>query len=130
MSTFHLEIITPIGLTDLGNVAYLRAPGLDGLFGVMKNHAPAIISMHIGVLKIVEDSGNESFWATSGGIADIRKEDTVQLLLETAERSDMIDTERAKKSAERARQRLSDGNADHARATASLSRAINRINLG
>ncbi len=128
MSAFALEIITPIGLTDLGEVEYLRAPGLDGLFGVLKNHAPAMISMDVGVLKIVKN-GKESLWATSGGIADIRK-DKVQLLLETAEKSDEIDIERAKKSAERAKQRLLEKNADHARAKASLSRAMNRINLG
>ncbi|MBL7052874.1 MAG: ATP synthase F1 subunit epsilon [Candidatus Marinimicrobia bacterium] len=128
MSKFALEIITSIGLTDLGEVEYLRAPGLDGLFGVMKNHAPAMISMDVGVLKIVQN-GKESLWATSGGIADIRK-DKVQLLLETAEKSDAIDIERAKKSAERAKQRLADQRADAARAKASLSRAINRVKLG
>ena len=92
--TFQLEIITPEKVYDEGQVSYLRAPSLDGLFGVQGRHAPAIIAMSIGEIKVTKE-GKESYYATSGGFADIRPEN-VQLLVETAEKITDIDKERAK----------------------------------
>ena len=87
--TFQLEIITPEKVYDEGQVSYLRAPSLDGLFGVQSRHAPAIIAMSIGEIKVTKE-GKESYYATSGGFADIRPEN-VQLLVETAEKITDID---------------------------------------
>ena len=96
--TFQLEIITPEKVYDEGQVSYLRAPSLDGLFGVQSRHAPAIIAMSIGEIKVTKD-GKESYYATSGGFADIRPEN-VQLLVETAENITDIDKERAEEAME------------------------------
>ena len=61
--------------------------------------------------------------------ADIQK-DKVQLLLETVERTDEINLERAQNSVDRAQLRLQDQNTDHARAKGSLLRAMNRMRIG
>ena len=92
--TFQLEIITPEKVFDSGQVSYVRVPALDGLLGVQSRHAPAIIAMSIGEIKVTRD-GKEYYYATSGGFADIRPEN-VQLLVETAEKITDIDKERAK----------------------------------
>ena len=96
--TFQLEIITPEKVYDEGQVSYLRAPSLDGFFGVQSRHAPAIIAMSIGEIKVTKD-GKESYYAISGGFADIRPEN-VQLLVETAENITDIDKERAEEAME------------------------------
>jgi len=125
--TFQLEIITPEKIHDEGQVSYLRAPSLDGLFGVLSRHAPAIIAMSIGEIKVTKN-GQEFYYATSGGFADIRPEN-VQLLVETAEKITDIDKERAEVAMKRALDKLRDNEADLTRGKAAIDRAINRLKI-
>ena len=125
--TFQLEIITPEKVFDEGQVSYIRAPSLDGFFGVQSRHAPAIIAMSIGEIKVTKD-GKESYYATSGGFADIRPEN-VQLLVETAENITEIDKERAEEAMKRAQDTLRDSEADLTRGKVSLARARNRLKI-
>ena len=124
---FQLEIITPEKVYDEGQVSYLRAPSLDGLFGVQSRHAPAIIAMSIGEIKVTKD-GKEFYYATNGGFADIRPEN-VQLLVETAENISDIDKERAEVAMKRAQEKLKDNEADITRGKAALARAKNRLKI-
>ena len=90
MSSFKLEIVTPTEINEIENASYIRCPGTDGSFGIMKGHRDAVIALGVGEIKITE-SGNDSYYATSGGFAEISK-DKVQFLLETVESSkDMRD---------------------------------------
>ncbi len=129
MSSFHLEIVTPTRIIDEGMVSYVRCPGIDGSFGVMANHTNAIISLDIGEIKVTHDN-NEVYYATSGGFVDV-KDNKVQLLVETAERSDEIEKDRAESSADRAKTRLktAEKDVDAIRAKASLMRASNRLKI-
>ena len=45
MKTFSVEIVTPINVIIEENVRYIRCPGLDGSFGVLKNHREGIIAL-------------------------------------------------------------------------------------
>ena len=125
--TFKLDIITPTSMHELGETEYLRAPGYDGLFGVEGGHASALITLDVGEIKVTS-KGSTSYWATSGGFAEINGE-SVQLLLETAEPSSKIDMKRAESSVERAKKRIKDTNVDQARSRASIARAENRLKV-
>jgi len=129
MTEFRLEIVTPTKLVDEGNVDYVRCPGLDGSFGVLANHQNAIIALGIGEIKVTQNK-KDHFFATSGGFVEITKE-KVQLLVETVERADEIDFERAEKSLERAKTRRVEKNdeLDQTRITVSVARAINRLKV-
>ena len=127
MNSFHLDIITPTSTETFEDVSYIRAPGLDGLFGIQANHANAIIALDIGELKI-EVRGKTLYFSTSGGYTDIQSKG-VQLLLESIESSDDIDLERAKKSLDKAHKRIQDKTQDIERAQHSLRRAKNRLSL-
>ena len=129
MSSFQLEIVTPTKILDEGDITYLRCPAPDGLFGIMANHRPALIALVAGEVKITK-AGKESYLATSGGYADIRRE-KVQLLLETVERSQEIDVGRAEAALERAKRQLSseDGDLDYIKARGSFSRALTRLQV-
>ena len=130
MKTFSVEIVTPINVIIEENVRYIRCPGLDGSFGVLKNHREGIIALGVGEVKI--ENGNSTEWyATSGGFAEIRS-DKVELLLESIEKSNDIDVKRATKAIERARERKvepQDNKIDSSRLEASLARAINRLKV-
>ena len=125
--TIQLEIITPTKVFDEGQVDYVRAPSLDGLFGVQNRHAPAIIAMKTGEIKVVKE-GKTNYFSTSGGFADIRPEN-VQLLVETAERGEDIDKIRAQTALEKAQKRLQSDDANHARARTALERSQNRLKV-
>ena len=125
--TIQLEIITPTKVFDEGQVDYVRAPSLDGLFGVQSKHAPAIIAMKTGEIKVVKE-GKTNYFSTSGGFADIRPEN-VQLLVETAERGKDIDKIRAQTALEKAQKTLQSDDANHARARTALERSQNRLKV-
>ena len=127
MSTFSLELVTPTKVLDEGQVEHIRCPGLDGYFGVMANHRDAIIALGIGEVKVTQNK-KDHYLAVSGGFAEITK-GTVELLLETFERVEEIDSARAKSSRQRAQDRKEVKEIDTARNEASLLRALIRLKV-
>ena len=127
MSSFQLEIVTPTKLLDEGQVEHVRCPGLDGSFGVMASHREAIIALGVGEIKVTQN-GKDHFLATSGGFAEITRK-KVELLLETYERTEEIDTSRAENALKRAEERIKAGGTDTIRNKASLERAVNRLRV-
>ena len=127
MSSFQLEIVTPTKLLDEGQVEYVHCPGLDGSFGVMASHREAIIALGVGEIKVTQN-GKDHFLATSGGFAEITRE-KVELLLETYERTEGIDTSRAENALQRAEERIKAKGMDTIRNKAALERAVNRLRV-
>lgn len=128
MNTFKLEIVTPTKILEKEEVSYIRCPGLDGLFGIMAGHTESIFALDIGEIKLTKNN-KDQFFATSGGFAEVMGEE-VHLLLETVEKSDEIDSARAKSAVERAEERLkSEEGIDDIRARTSLSKAVNRLKI-
>ena len=129
MSSYTVEIVTPIKDTRLENVSYLRCPGLDGSFGVMNKHREGVFALSIGELKI-KKNGKDEYFAIGGGFAEILN-DSVKLLVESLEKSNEIDLDRANKSIERAKKRKieRDSELNEARINASIARAINRLKI-
>ena len=129
MTFFNVDIVTPIRELKLEDVGYLRCPGLDGSFGVMKNHREGIFALSVGEIK-VSKNGKSEYYATGGGFAEIFN-DSVKLLLESLEKSNEIDSDRANASLKRAEQRKTEQNTDinDARVEASLVRALNRLRV-
>ena len=125
-NTFQLEIITPTKVITEGQVNYVRAESSDGQFGIMAKHTNSTIALDVGEIKVVKN-GKNIYYATNGGFADIQSE-SVLLLLETIERVDEIDIDRAKLSLDRAKKRLNDKEMNQARSKAAISRANNRLN--
>ena len=124
---FELNIITPTDTFNYSDVEYLRAPSIDGLFGVLSGHISSIIALDIGEVKIVNNNKSIRL-ATSGGFADIN-EKNVTLVLETAEEAINIDIKRANESMDRAKKYINDKSTDIQRALNSIKRAKNRIRI-
>ena len=87
---FKLDIVTPIKTFSFDNVSYVKCPGVDGYFGIMKNHTNSIINLTEGVISLKLEKEEVRF-SCSYGIADINSdpsddlEDKVLLLVENAE---------------------------------------------
>ncbi len=127
---FTLDIVTPASTVFSGTVQSFSAPGTVGGFQVLNNHAPLLSSIGIGELKIIDDGGTLSRYSTSGGFVEVR-DNKVIVLAETAERSDLIDTERALRAKERAAERLTqkESGLNEERARAALARSMNRLKI-
>lgn len=127
---FKLEIVTPKKIVFSGDVISFSAPGVVGGFQVLKSHAPLLSSIAVGEVKLVDISGHEWRYATSGGFVEVH-DNKVIMLAETAERSDEIDVVRAEAARERARKRLAEKaeKTDIDRARLALFRAMNRLKV-
>lgn len=123
-----LEIVTPHGQAFSESVENCILPGISGQFQVLVNHAPIISNIAIGSIKISIKGKNEIFFATSGGFCEVR-DNNIKVIVESAEKSDSIDVNRAIEAKRRAEERLSSKSdeVDEFRAKLALTRAINRI---
>lgn len=129
MSSYTIEIVTPIKDARLDNVSYLCCPGLDGSFGVMNKHREGVFALSIGELKI-NKNGKDEYFSIGGGFAEIFN-NSVKILVESLEKSNEIDLDRVNKSIERAKKRKieRDPELNEARINASMDRAINRLKI-
>ena len=129
MTSYTVEIVTPIKDTRLDNVSYLRCPGLDGSFGIMNKHREGVFALSIGELKI-KKNGKDEYFSIGGGFAEIFN-NSVKILVESLEKSTEIDLDRVNKSIERAKKRKleRDSELNEARINASMARAINRLKI-
>ena len=130
MSSFHLEILTPFGHYFNGDVDYLEIRNSDGVLGILAHHTPIITTVVLSKI-VVKIKGNRHSYATTGGLFNMKADNTASLMLQTIERSDEIDVPRAKRAKERAEARLAShkDNINVERAKEAIRRAENRINV-
>ncbi len=126
----QVDIVAPTGSVFRGEAERVRAPGVQGAFEILHNHAPMIAAIELGPLYVTLASGDRVAFATSGGFVEVLN-NTVTILAETAEPASEIDIERAKVSEARALERLSSSDADEKqKARHALERARLRMSMG
>lgn len=127
-NTFILEVVTPERILFKDEVQFVVAPAVEGELGILRNHAPMVAALKIGVLRYKDADGQTKRMAISGGFIEVI-DNTARVLAETAEHGDEIDVLRAKASRERALKRLAerDENINFTRAQLSLQRAMARL---
>ena len=129
-SSLTLRIVSPDEVVFDAQVQSVQVPGADGLFGVLPQHAGLVSLTDSGLLRAKLASGENVEYVIHDGFAEV-KDNVVTILSRSAEKPETIDLERAKKAAERARERMAhrDGKVDRARAEAALRRALIRQRL-
>jgi len=128
-AAFHLDVLTPEGLVASEEVTHVLAPGKEGYFGILANHAPLVTALDIGVVNYSPVGGeHEEVLAVANGFLEVSN-NKVTILADTAEKWDEIDLERAEAALKRATERLAimPEGTDLERAQAALKRAHNRI---
>lgn len=129
MATFPLELVTPERMLLSEEVQMVRAPGVEGSFGVLPGHAPLLTELTTGLIKIIMADGSEELVATTGGFMQVSREKVI-ILADSAELSTEIDVERARASLERARQLLEiPGELSGEDVRAMIARAQNRLQV-
>lgn len=128
-SSLRLEVVTPDKQVVDSSVEYVSCPGVEGEFGVLKDHVSLLSALKIGSLRYTVDNKHHYVFI-SGGFADVNT-NKVTVLAESAELASDIDEARAKEAKDRAEKRLQSQteSIDVYRAEAALQRAVVRMQL-
>jgi len=128
--TYPFEILTLQKLFLREEVRFVIAPGQEGVFEIMANHAPFVFALKPGVLRMRMPDGKDQYVAIGVGFLVVQKQRTT-VMTRSAERPDEIDVSRAQRAKERAEQRLQTRapDIDLARAQAALQRALARLKV-
>ena len=81
--TTQLELVTPVRIMARQAVEMVVAPGVEGLFGVLPNHAPLLADLTRGVVELHQNGKVTDRYMIDGGLADVSGE-AVTILAERA----------------------------------------------
>ncbi len=129
MKSFKLKIVTPDGIVYDSEAQSLLVKTDDGDAEFLAGHVDYMASLGTGRARIKAD-GKERYASVSGGFVTVRSGE-VNLVAVTFEFADMIDINRAKAAAERAREAIAAAKDTRAIevAKAKLARALSRIDV-
>lgn len=130
MNTFSLTVLAAEKPFFEGDCASLVIPTLNGQHGIQAHHSNSIEAIVPGMLKIRTPDDEEIIAAVSEGLIKIEN-NQVLLLVDTAERPEEIDANRAKRSAEEAKETILQKKSihDYYSAQAKMARAISRLRV-
>jgi len=103
-STMRIEIVTPYEMFFEGQVEMVVMTSKDGELGVMPGHAPLMVALVPGEIRI-KANGEWRALAATNGYAEVAG-DITMIIVNAAEWADQIDAKRAKEAYERAVERL------------------------
>ena len=134
MNTFHLRILAADQMFFEGACENLVVPCADGSFGVQAHHSNMISAVTPGELHYRPaegpDAGVEKIAAVSAGLVKVENND-VLVLVDTAERPEEIDANRARRAADEAKEALLQKRSiqEYRIAQYSLARAVSRLQV-
>jgi F-type H+-transporting ATPase subunit epsilon len=92
VAQFKLTIVSPRDKVFDQDADMLIAPGSEGEFGVLANHAPMIALVKHGVTRVTVD-GQERIFFTGEGFVEV-SHNAVSMLVDHAEKTDTLDQAR------------------------------------
>ena len=131
--TFTIRVVTPERTVLTDEATSLVAPGIEGSFGVLPNHAPLLSELVPGEMRFRRNSSEEVRIALGGGFLQVF-ENQVTILADTAERPEEINPDRARASLDEAREQLRRAQAQYDEAAVhsaqvAIERAQNRLRI-
>lgn len=74
-----LDITTPDKQLFSGEASLVQLPGLDGLFEVLKDHAPLVAALKKGQIKVELNDGQTEYYDINGGTVEVLKNNILVL---------------------------------------------------
>ena len=74
----RLEIVTPDKNLFEGEASSVVCPGIEGSLGILNNHAPMIVALKEGQIK-VKTEGSEELFDIKGGVVEVLKNKVIVL---------------------------------------------------
>ena len=127
MNSFILNITASSGEFYQGSCESMVLPVKDGVYGVQAGHSPVLVAIHMGILH-VEVNGESQDILVGDGIAEVTPA-YVMVLVDSAERPEDIDKNRAEAARIRAEERLQHKQSMHEyyQTKIALDRAMQRL---
>ena len=127
MNSFILNITASSGEFYQGSCESMVLPVKDGVYGVQAGHSPVLVAIHMGMLKFTVDGETREI-LVGDGIAEATA-NFVLLLVDSAERPEDIDKNRAEAARIRAEERLQHKQSMHEyyQTKIALDRAMQRL---
>jgi len=123
-----LSVVTPEKQLISEEVDQVNAPGSEGDFGILYDHAPFLTNLRSGQLSY-ENNGEFTTLVIGGGYLEVT-DNRVTILAETGEFLHEIDRERAERARSKAEEKLSNpdlSEEEYSEAQKKLFRAIARL---
>ena len=133
-NTLELKIITPDRIVyDGTGISSITIPTKEGEITVLPGHIPLIAPIKTGEARLIKE-GVTLGLAVSGGILEVRADNTIVILAERGELAHDIDVARAEDAYERAKlamkMEMNVADVDFAKIQSALEKELNRINIG
>ena len=130
MTPFHARILASDTSFFDGSCEFMTVPCTDGAMGILAHHSNMIAAVVPGELRFQPADEPLRTAAVSSGLVKI-EEGEVLLLVDTAERPEDIDANRARRAADAAKEELLQEHSirEYGRAQANLARAISRLRV-
>jgi F-type H+-transporting ATPase subunit epsilon len=130
MKEFKLSILEGDSTFYDGPCESLIFPATDGQVGILADHTNTISAVEAGTIMYRTPDGEEFYAAVSQGIIKI-EDNEVLMLVNSAERPDEIDENRARYEAEKAKEAMLQKRTrmEYYSAEATLSRAMSRLKV-
>jgi F-type H+-transporting ATPase subunit epsilon len=74
MATFQLELVSPAKLLLSRQVEMVVIPAAEGEMGVLPGHAPMIVALRGGVIRVIEGGKDVERLFVAGGFAEVTPE--------------------------------------------------------
>ena len=126
-STLHCSVITPERQVVSADVESVIMPAHDGLIGVLRDRAPLLCELSVGVLTLSGSAGRSEYFV-DGGFAQVL-ENEVTVLTPRALAPQEINRESARKALEDAHQLKITDDASFVARTNALARAQAQLKL-
>ena len=92
-----------------GEATELYARAVEGEIGILPGHAPALVALDVGPVRVTLADGTKVRIAVHHGVLFVAEDGKVIVLADIAELAEDIDLERAQAKAERIKRRLEAG---------------------
>ena len=130
-----IKVVTPNGRIFESDIAEsITLPTESGVITIKEGHVPMMSLIAPGEVVVIEGNGSEHALAISKGSLQINKDNSVNVLADTAERAEEIDVERAeearKKAIELRVQAESEANVNYAALQAKIEKELARVEVG
>ena len=105
----HVEVVSAEAHVLTGEARELYARAIEGEIGILPGHAPALVALDVGPVRVTLADGTKARIAVHRGVLFVGEDGKVIVLADIAERAEDIDVDRARAKADRIRTRLDEG---------------------
>ena len=130
MENFPVHILAADEPFYEGPCQSISVPTTTGMYGVLAHHTNVIMAIVPGTLRYRCEGEDEKLAAVSAGLMKVENGE-VLILVDSAERPEEIDTNRAKRAADRAKEELLQKKSiqEYRMAQSNLARALSRLQV-